>query len=410
VLTSLAWPEATSPIGRWRFRMMSGTLNPVFESPRFEDPIIEAIAIQNDNRWRAALARLWSIDPDLTLRVKGRLAGVVDFGNGYVAPAWPTDHAAIDRLLADMLDPSFTHLQVAHRAEGWLSLQPRAVAWVVDDAGASTLTGQGMGTVGVANLTELSTLAWISSLAAETSSLTPLAAFSAKRLGVEPPVADASMGSDAPPATARSMLRVGVHAGTWRTEAAIVDGAVAVRAPGFKIGPLVGDYTMASRLSGAASSLPVLQTAAMLLPVQSTSGTPDATTKRLELLVECMAPNTLPASPDNADVVRVWIGPLGTPRAVFRVDPTGAIADEARRADLIKTPGDVRIVRTADRWSFRLPIPPECIEPSGIIRLGLTRTDATGSRAAWPRPMLPWQDEPGRLSLSLFSKDLQPKR
>lgn len=94
---------------------------------------------------------------------------------------------------------------------------------------------------------------------------------------------------------------------------------------------------------------------------------------------------------------------------MFRVDATGAIADEARRPDLVKTPSDVRVVRTSDRWSFRLPIPAECIEPSGEIRLGITRTDLAGTRAAWPRPMLPWQDEPGRLSLVPLSQDLQPK-
>ena len=193
---------------------------------------------------------------------------------------------------------------------------------------------------------------------------------------------------------------------TWRTDAATVQGQVPVRVPGFKCGPMVSDLTMATWISGAAPSVPALQTAAMLMPAQSQAEAPNAVGGRVELLVECMAPNiaTSQSSPGAIDVVRVWIGPLGAPRAVFRIDATGAIADEARRADLVKTPADVRIVRTADRWSFRLPIPPECIEPSGIVRLGLTRTDATGSRAAWPRPMLPWQDEPGRLALDTVTR------
>jgi len=399
ILNALAWPEATSPIGRWRFRMMSGTLNPVFESPPFEDRIIEALAAQNDNRWRAALAKLWSIDPDLTLRMKGRLAGVVDFGNGYVAPAWSTDHATIDQLLADILDPNLSKQRIANRVESWLSLQPRAIAWVVDDAGSSTLDGRSIGAVSIANLTDLSTLAWISSPETETTSLTPLPVFSVTRLSVKSPQPSPSAGADAP---TRPMFRVGVHAGTWKSQAAIVHSALPVPPPGFKIGPLLSDFTMATWLRESTPPPAPLQTAAMLLPMPSASE--PAGSHRVELLVECMAPNSA-----TTDVVRVWIGPLGAPRAVFRIDPTGTIADEARRADLVKTPGDVRVVRTTDRWSFRLPIPPECIEPSGIIRLGLTRTDATGNRAAWPRPMLPWQDEPGRLSLSLFSKDLRPK-
>jgi hypothetical protein len=406
MLTALAWPEAMSPIGRWRFRMMSGTLNPVYESPPFEDRIVEALAIQNDNRWRAALAKLWSIDPDLTLRMKGRLAGVVDFGNGYVAPAWPTDHGAIDRLLADILDPSFSKQQISNRVEGWLTLQPRAIAWVIDDAGTISITGQGVGTVGVANLTELSTLGWISSSAAETSSLTPMPPFSSARMSVvaihenEPGV-----GTNSGPE--KALFRVSVHAGTWRSDAAVVASAVQVRAPGFKMGPLLSDYTMATWMTGGTPQSPAMQTAAMLFPAATASDGP-------ELLVECKAANAsslskAPTDPQSIDVVRVWIGPLGAPRAVFRVDATGAIADEARRPDLVKTPSDVRVVRTSDRWSFRLPIPAECIEPSGEIRLGITRTDLAGTRAAWPRPMLPWQDEPGRLSLVPLSQDLQPK-
>lgn len=405
ILTAIAWPEAISPIGRWRFRMMSGTLNPVYESPPFEDRIIEALAIQNDSRWRSALAKLWAIDPDLTVRLKGRLAGVVDFGNGYVAPAWPTDHAAIDRLLSDILDPLITKQQVCNRVEGWLLLQPRAIAWVADDAGQTSVDGRGIGTVGVANLGGLSTLAWISSPVAEATDLTPLPAFSAARLSVDPPSPGASNTPESRGVNGsanRAMLRVGVHAGTWKTDVALVDGTVPVRVPGFRIGPLFGDYTMATWLAGVTPKGPAMPTAAMLLPVAS----PNSSSAAVELLVECMAPGvasnsspSMDSAASSADVVRIWIGPLGAPRAVFRVDATGAIADEARRPDLVKTPGDVRIVRTADRWSFRLSIPAECVEPSGIIRLGLTRTDASGARAAWPRPMLPWQDEPGRLAL-----------
>jgi len=52
-----------------------------------------------------------------------------------------------------------------------------------------------------------------------------------------------------------------------------------------------------------------------------------------------------------------------------------------------------------------LPLPPDAIEPGGRLRVGLTRTDATGRRTAWPRRLLPWDSEPGRLAVDLNAWD-----
>jgi hypothetical protein len=424
ILTALAWSEALSPIGRWRFRMMSGTLRPELDPPPFdlvaaltqpappagedgvgglqpfEDPVIEALASQYDSRWRVALAKLWATDPELTGRVKRRLAGVVDFGNGYVAPAWPTDLESIDTLLRDILDPSLDAAQRLWRAEAWLNMQPAAVAWVVDDAGTvDGLSGGGIGAVAVANLTDVSTLAWVSTLDNQTASLSPLPAHASRRLAVEP--ARVAPESTRPawrpiPPTTPSTHSVNVHAGRWRDQLTLVHGRVPATPPSQPLGPLLDDYTMATWLTGkgVTSTRSVWLTATMLHRV----GSSDENTRPCwELFVECLTPR--PTDAPESDVVRVWIGPLGAPLAVFRVDGEGKVADEARRPDLVPTPGDARVVRSVDRWSFRLVLPDRCIESDGSIRLGLTRTDPTGSRSAWPRPMLPWQDEPGRLAI-----------
>lgn len=423
ILTALAWPEAQSPIGRWRFRLMAGTLRPELDPPpfdifadpatrstdtggfqAFEDPVVEALARQNESRWRVAIATLWATDADLASRVKRRLAAVVDFGSGYVAPAWPTDHAAIDALLADILDPALTATQRALRAESWLSLQPTAIAWVVDDSGTlDAMNGMGVGSACVANLNDVATLAWTSSHEGETKDLRPLPAYSVRRLLLEPtaPKDDRATSESQirPPAPrARGPSIIAVHAGRWQERLAVFDERISALPPNLRVGPLLPDYTMTSWLgagsgSGAGvprQSSPEWMSAAMLHKVGD----------GWELFVECKSPR--PANAPHADFVRIWLGPLGQPTSVLRVDARGTVADEARRPDLVPTPPDARVVTSSDTWSFRIRIPSACIEKDGVLRLGLTRTNTApggGLRSAWPRPMLPWQEEPGRLAI-----------
>ncbi|MEM7622954.1 MAG: hypothetical protein AAF235_07090, partial [Planctomycetota bacterium] len=57
--------------------------------------------------------------------------------------------------------------------------------------------------------------------------------------------------------------------------------------------------------------------------------------------------------------------------------------------------------REPDRWTADIAIPDWAIEDDGTLILGITRTMQDGTRAAWPRPMLPWQREPGRIRIDL---------
>lgn len=417
ILTALAWPEAMSPLGRWRYRLMTGTLRPALDPPPFdivaalsgrtgpeglssgdlgrgaigglqpfEDPVVEALARQYEARWRAAISNLWKADADVALRVKRRLAGVVDFGNGYVAPAWSTGVGEAETLLADLLDPEMDDAQRVWRAESWLQMQPTALAWVVDDSGTlDASSGGGIGSISVANLTDVPTLAWTSNADVETGSLMPLPARAVARLAVNP-LADGGNGAGATDAAPTRTIRA--HAGRWHQDLTVIEGRVPATPPGLRLGPLLPDYTMETWLKKTPTAAPnEWRTAAMLYKVDG----------RWELMVECLTPKGLedPAQ----DLVRVWLGPLGTPLSVLRVDGRGQIADEARRADLVKTPTDVRVVRSEDRWSFRMTIPAGCIERDGVLRLGMTRSSPGGPRAALPRPMLPWQDEPGRVAI-----------
>jgi hypothetical protein len=105
------------------------------------------------------------------------------------------------------------------------------------------------------------------------------------------------------------------------------------------------------------------------------------------------------------EAVRIYFGPTTMPTAVLRVDMTGTVTNEAARdplqpPEMEAPPGHVDIVRAVDRWSFRLSLPPGALESDGMVRIGMTRIDCLGRRTAWPLPMLPWQQDPGRAALN----------
>jgi hypothetical protein len=170
--------EAHSPITRWRFRLFYDGLAPAVsnvDAPAFADPVLEAIARQNEDRWRVALAWLWSADPELAWRVKKRLAAVVDFGGGVYAPAWPTDHIGMDQLLTNLLDSRVTPERRSELARAWLIDQPAGIAWVMDDAGVlDDATRRPIAGVGFANLTDIATRAWVETSAREDVDFVPI--------------------------------------------------------------------------------------------------------------------------------------------------------------------------------------------------------------------------------------------
>lgn len=391
VFAAYSRPESLSPIGRWRYRMLTDGLAPPGTSdaaatsplPAFEDPLIEAIARQNESRWQSALTLLWSVDPDLAWRVKLRLTGVMDFGQGVVAPAWPTDHAILDLLLADLLDPVLSPSQRARRAAEWLEAQPPALAWVVDDAGVlDARKGLGIASVAIANLAERPTLAWAEAEGERREpDLRPAPPATVVRVPVTPI-------DDSRPGQAPSL--VSAHLGRWSRELRVVTRPIPLSPPGLTIGPLLPDLTIQSwqEESRAGSVLPAWATVARLHSPPAPSNAP----RPFELYVECRSATD--ASESNDDEVRLWLGPSQSPFAVLRVSASGTLVDELTPD---APPASLPIARTDAGWSFHLPIPRGAIERDGLLRLALTRTDARGRRSAWPRPMLPWQREPGRI-------------
>jgi hypothetical protein len=127
--------------------------------------------------------------------------------------------------------------------------------------------------------------------------------------------------------------------------------------------------------------------------------------RRWELLVECrMAPGLMDTAGLRRERVVLYFGPTAKPVSALQVDLSGEAssvlpADPLLPAELRPQNFSVPITRATDRWSFRMPLPPGSIEADGTVRLGIMRRDARGARSAWPRPLMPWQVEPGRAAL-----------
>jgi hypothetical protein len=433
-LLRLAEPESRSPLGRWRYHLLLTGLRPDARAPLeqdltepapgadvFPDPILEALARQAEARWQVALANLWLAEPELAHRLKRRLAAAVDFGNGFVAPAWPTDQAAMDALLSDLLNPRLPASQKADRARNWVESQPQAVAWVIDDSGLRDMqTGRPIATCGIANLTERDTLAWAAPADGSASSgganLSPVSSLGIVRLPVLVPAPEEPPSRFTAPTGPRPFA-VSLHAGSWSAVQAIAHGAIPASPPGAQLGPLVGDWTLASWSLGTPgmemTPRPEWAAAAILYredaPIASAGDRPAST---WVIYVECRLGPGQAVDPPPPESVRIWLGPLGSPRAVLRIGAGGSVVDERAYQE-----GDARELRRASvstdpagrRWTARVPIPARCIEPDGTLRLAFERLDARGQRSTWPRPQLPWQTEPGRAMIDTTTWDRGPR-
>lgn len=387
------YPESQSPISRWRWRLVADGLSPDKSVPPFADEIIEALARQNEDRWRVALAWLWGANADTAIRLKQRLAAVVDFGNGIYAPAWPTDHGRLDHLLAGLLDPAISPSRRVLVAEQWLKGCTSAVAWVVDDGGTLDQSRRVLlPTIGVASLLDHSTLGW-SELGAPGANGQP------GNDGLRPIGAMSEMASVVAPATredveaviAAEVGEVAVHLGAWSAALPVASKARAVVPPGLPIGPMWADQNMQEWMVGRVA--PARGGVTTLGLLQRTPGAADG----WEVYVECRDVPADPAradAPGGRDAVELFFGPFGRATAVVRVSEAGKVEGVGG--------GEERTVAVSRRegvWSFRLRLPEGAVEADGLLRLGVVRVDGRGRRSAWPRPMLPWQEEPARAAL-----------
>lgn len=394
--------ECRAPLSRWRWLLLKNGLHPEgIPDAELEDPIAADVARVQEDRWRVALARLWGEDPDLAMRLKQRLSAVVEFGPGVWAPAWGCDRVMLDRLLADLLDPTLGRARRAAIAERWLEDQIPAVAWVVDDGGTLDSTRRHvLPSVGLASLLDRATLSWAGwKEPGVTPDLQPLASMTVRQFIAAPsPEENAGAG------------RLSTHVGRWSGEVGVLTRPLPLTPPGLTMTPFFLDWSMDGWLMQRTSAPAEAWLTAALLhrpPEEPGAAATASRSKRWEVFVECKLVEG--QGDPSRETVYLYTGPLGRPTAIVRVSLSGVVENlpvpgmPAELAEIAAPPATTTIVRGADRWAFRVPLPPGSVERDGIVRLGLMRVDALGRRSATPRPMLPWQTEPPRIAVDTSS-------
>jgi hypothetical protein len=329
---------------------------------------------------------LWRADPILAERIRQRLTLLIEFDDGTRAPAWPTDDGALEGLLSDLLNPAFSIEDRRARAGAWLDAQPPAIAWIADDAGQQdAATGNAVATAAIANLLDRQMMGSVVILGdARIPEIRELPGLSARTLALTAEQREAGA----------STRMISFSAGRWSVARPVVADPLRAVPPGLRLEPLNADWTLDGWLSGV--PLPEMRVApawstSALLHYRAGSASAAGGPGSWCMFIECRSVRAA------GEELLVWLGPTGSAAAVLRVTPEGATNLGSRGTGRQVPVAGASVTRLPDRWIAHVPIPSHVIEPSGELRIGITRTDARGVRSAWPRPLLPWQSEPGRL-------------
>lgn len=378
LLNQLASAERVSPVRRWRHRLLVDGLAPGGEGllgterrdPRDGAAVIAALAESLEARWQVALAWLFLERPEASERLRRTLAGAVATEDGRGVPWFGGDAGAAERLLGELLTPGISPRERVARAEAFVSGLDPAVAWVGDDAGLGR-AGQTLARVGVVNRGDRGMV-----IEASDAELTPIAGRT---------MASVSMAGAGD---------VEVGAGEWRGRVRVAR-EVEVRPPGLRIGPLVMDWTMRGLESGEPDGSMVAASGwetAGLVFAEEREGR-----REWRVFVEAAG-----ASGDRSEVVEVWLGPSGV--AGTRVISVREDGRAVMRSGGKEEAAEARVNRGEGRWSAAVRVPEaafERVEGKAKLRVGVVRMDSRGVRSAWPRAMLPWQTEPGRVVLDV---------
>jgi len=393
-LRELLGREASSPLTRWRARLILDGLDAGPTTGGFDDPLLESLARQVESRWRVALAGLERADAALARDVRVRLGAVATVADGVAVPAWSPGDASADALLETLLTPGADGRRLAQLARAWLREQPAGAAWVTDDAGVlagpeGTAARVPWATVAYTNLSPREQLVWWAtqgSVPVMERGIEPTPVQALRTLRFAAPV-NPDPGA-APGSVGASVVRIGV--GEWSVDAAAIAGPLAVRPPGLVMGPFAPDLTLAHWLAGATPNADeAWTTAAMLSRVDG------------ERAWEVFAEMRTDGEAAGEDAIFVYAGPPGKDGFAVRVarDGRGTLVglNPAVREELGDAASGVTVARLPDRWTARVRLPARVVEGDGLLRIGLARIDPRGVRACWPRAAPPWQPEPGRV-------------
>jgi hypothetical protein len=409
---------ASLPMDRWRAELVLGALGaPVpalvpaaGSDPRAEQMLTE-LSEQVAVRWLAAIGRLDRADRDVARAMVEQLFRIVRTET-HAIPVWNAQDPSEHRVCAELLDPERGRDGLVRVAREYLDSQRGSVMWVIDDAASEIAEEpkQFRSRVGMVNLGAAPALSRVRLGAGEevVESIGGLAGI--ELLTPSPKLPGASKAPDSVMA-----MRVGVEL----SSAVVVHAAVPVRPPGLDIGPLLLDWTGESWMTGRMQQPSSRVNATAAGTDASASVASDAWTATARVYFAEAGDEAGGGVGDGAwmvyldcrqaagaiqveDRVTLSFGTRGESVAAVSVWADGRASD-ARGAPV----GGVRVVaREADAkrsagWSAWVPVPRGAISPDGVTKIGVQRVDPRGVRSAWPRPMMPWQIEPGRVGLDL---------
>lgn len=382
-------PEATNPLTRWRFKLLTEGLSPATmrsdDSASFSDPIIETWARQTEAIFRSAIRKLRKSNPANPVTADAfihKLTQIITFPDGHLAPLWPSTDADLLGLVEDLCHQTVTPESAVATIEDWLNAQPPAAAWVRDDAaGIGTIpestTPVIFSSLGVVNLANKPALATLH------SSGTPQLARLESGAATERLISTlSSPGANLPQATVNIL--------DWEFQRTIASIPIKLAPPGLSIGPLVPDWTMPALLRSDETSLLAVRPADIQITLtcnsQSISGLGPEALSGWTLIVISLAPAT------SGETFQVYFGSTTQPYGSIDLSSEGSL----------KTTGfggscQTLITKLPTGWGCQISLPRGVIDSHGLLSLGISTTRPGLGRASWPRPQFPWQTQPARV-------------
>jgi hypothetical protein len=353
------------------------------------------LARHHEARWQLILGRLALIDPEAAARMRRQLAGVAMIDRRWL-PVWTSESPELRALQVDLLSPWVDDQTRVLRALGWLDAQPKALAWVIDDAGDPGLGDSRLfATLGLLSLParDAPLLVEVGG-AMEAPTLETLAARRSAVVQTGVPLVERR-------GAAVRTVTLPVRIGSASTTTDAVASIPAAMPPGVRLGPLLHTWTMPALLASdpAMEAVPELTTVGML---RRTGGArSDADTTGWSVFVDCATTDRT-----EQDSVTIWAGPYGVPRGVWRIERDGSVFRLFGFSDLTA----VSVVETPGGWALDAELPPTAVDEDGVLRIGLVRERTTSAgpggpegieRTSWPRRMTPGRTEPGRLPVDI---------
>ncbi len=381
-------PEATNPLTRWRFKLLTEGLSPAKmrsdESASFSDPIIETWARQTEAIFRSAIRKLRRANPATADAFIHKLTQIITFPDGHIAPLWPSTDVDLLGLVEDLCHQTVTPDSAAATIEDWLNAQPAAAAWVRDDA------------AGIGTIPESTTPVIFSSLGAVNLGNKPALA-TLQSSGTPQLVrleADASterlISTLSPSPNTTNLPQATVRILDWQLQRTVAAIPIKLTPPGLSIGPLVPDWTMPALFRSDETSLLAARPADIQITLtcnsQSVSGVGPEAQSGWTLIVISLAPAT------SGETFQVYFGSTTQPSGSIDLSSEGSL----------KTTGfggscQTLVTKLPTGWGCQISLPRGVIDSHGLLSLGISTTRPGHGRASWPRPQFPWQTQPARV-------------